>query len=69
VTRRRPFVGLEPYEEQDASFFFGREREERILVGNLRGFRLTILYGASAVGKSSVPAAGVVHRLRERVAW
>jgi len=64
--RQRPFVGLEPYDEQDAPFFFGREREERILVGNLRGFRLTVLYGESGVGKSSVLAAGVVHRLRER---
>lgn len=63
---QRPFVGLEPYEESDAPFFFGREREEGILVGNLRGFRLTVLYGASGVGKSSVLAAGVVPRLRER---
>jgi WD40 repeat protein len=63
---RRPFVGLEPYEEGDASFFFGREREERRLIGNLRGFRFTVLYGASGVGKSSVLGAGVVHRLRTR---
>ncbi len=65
--RACPYVGLEPYAEADAPFFFGRERERRIITANLRSTRLTLLYGASGVGKSSVLAAGVVHDLRERV--
>jgi hypothetical protein len=66
--RRSPFVGLEPYGEDDAPFFFGRERDTRLIVANLRGAPLTVLYGASGVGKSSALQAGVVHELRNRVA-
>jgi len=62
-----PFVGLEPYEEEDAPFFFGRERDTRLIAANLRGAPLTVLYGASGVGKSSALQAGVVHELRREV--
>jgi formylglycine-generating enzyme required for sulfatase activity len=63
-----PFVGLVPYTEQDARFFFGREREQRVIIANLFASRLTILYGASGVGKSSVLRAGVVTGIEERAA-
>jgi WD40 repeat protein len=70
-TQRRlagtPFVGLVPYGEGDAAFFFGRNEEKEIVVGNLRAARLTILYGGSGVGKSSLLHAGVVHDLHEQV--
>lgn len=59
-----PFVGLAPYGEQDAEWFFGREREVELIVANLRAARLTLLYGSSGVGKSSVLLAGVLPRLR-----
>lgn len=58
-----PYKGLVPYTEEDARFFFGREIEREIIISNLRGSRLTLLYGASGVGKSSVLQAGVAHRL------
>ena len=58
-----PFVGLAPYGEQDAEWFFGREREVELIVANLRAARLTLLYGGSGVGKSSVLQAGVMQRL------
>lgn len=61
-----PYVGLVPYGEQDAAFFFGRDEEEGIVAGNLRASRLTILYGTSGVGKSSLLQAGVVHDLRQQ---
>jgi WD40 repeat protein len=70
-TQRRlagtPFVGLVPYGEGDAAFFFGRDEEKEIVAGNLRAARLTILYGASGVGKSSLLHAGVVHDLHNQV--
>ena len=47
-----PFVGLVPFSEEDEAFFFGREREAQILSDNVLAARLTILYGASGVGKS-----------------
>ena len=63
-----PYVGLVPYTEEDARFFFGRERETRQVVANLFASRLTLLYGASGVGKSSVLRAGVLHELERRAA-
>jgi formylglycine-generating enzyme required for sulfatase activity len=63
-----PFVGLVPYTEQDARFFFGRERDQRVIIANLFASQLTILYGASGVGKSSVLRAGVVTGIEERAA-
>jgi WD40 repeat protein len=64
---KTPFVGLVPYGEDDADFFFGRDEEKQIVTGNLRASRLTILYGPSGVGKTSLLRAGVVHDLREQV--
>jgi len=61
-----PYVGLQPYTEADIDYFFGRERDQRIIAANLGAARLTILYGASGVGKSSVLLAGVVPSLRAR---
>ena len=62
-----PFVGLVPYGEGDAAFFFGRDQEKEIVTGNLRAARLTILYGSSGVGKTSLLHAGVVHDLHAQV--
>jgi Novel STAND NTPase 1 len=62
---RPPYVGLVPLTEEDAPFFFGRAREQTIVITNLRATRLTLLYGPSGVGKSSLLQAGVVPRLRE----
>ena len=61
-----PYRGLRPYTEADAAFFFGREAEREIVSANLVGARLTLLYGPSGVGKSSVLLAGVASDLRER---
>jgi WD40 repeat protein len=61
-----PYKGLAPFEDSDADarFFFGRSREEGIVTANLTAARLTLLYGLSGVGKSSILKAGVVRRLR-----
>ena len=62
-----PYKGLVPFEESDldALLFFGRERESEIIAANLLAARLTVLYGPSGVGKTSVLRAGVSHRLRQ----
>jgi len=61
-----PYKGLTPFEdsEQDVRFFFGRERERALIEANLMASRLTVLYGETGVGKSSVLRAGVAHHLR-----
>jgi WD40 repeat protein len=61
----RPYVGLVPYGEEDSAFFFGREAECEIISANLLASRLTLLYGASGVGKSSVIRAGVANKLHQ----
>ncbi len=58
-----PYVGLQPFTSGDQAFFFGREKEQRVISANLFAAPLTILYGPSAVGKSSVLQAGVAPRL------
>jgi WD40 repeat protein len=61
-----PFKGLAPFQdtELDALLFCGREREREVVVANLLASRLTVLYGASGVGKTSLLRAAVAHSLR-----
>ena len=59
-----PYVGLVPFQEEDAQFFFGRSHESAIVAANLRSRRLTLLYGPSGVGKSSLVQAGLLVVLR-----
>ena len=61
-----PYLGLTPYGEKDAPFFFGRGRAVEMLCDNLLANRVTLLYGPSGVGKSSVLLAGVASTLRRR---
>ncbi len=60
-----PYVGLLPFNESDAKYFFGRENDTEVVATNLRAARLTVFYGASGVGKSSVIRAGVVPELQK----
>ena len=61
-----PYQGLTPYSEQDAPLFFGREAERELVIANMMASRLTVMYGASGVGKTSLLRAGVTHELSER---
>lgn len=61
-----PYVGLQPFTEEDRAYFFGREREIRLVSANLFAAKLTVLYGESGVGKSSLLMAGVVPGLRSK---
>ena len=59
-----PFVGLQPFLVEQSEFFFGRDSERDLIIANLRTHRLTLLYGPSGVGKTSLLNAGVLSRLR-----
>ena len=59
-----PYVGLQPFREEDYLYFFGRERDVRVISSNLLAQPLTVVYGASGVGKSSVLRAGVLPYMR-----
>lgn len=62
--RASPYQGLIPYTITDQPYFFGRDADRELIIANLIAARLTVLYGASGVGKSSVLQAGAVHDLR-----
>ncbi|MEU2925547.1 WD40 repeat domain-containing protein [Streptomyces sp. NPDC007251] len=63
-----PYRGLAPYRQEDARWFFGRERSTSALVAQLRAAErtggLVMLVGASGAGKSSLLNAGLVPALR-----
>jgi WD40 repeat protein len=61
-----PYKGLAPFEdsELDEQLFFGREHDRDVIVANVVAARLTVLYGPTGVGKSSVVRAGVARELR-----
>jgi WD40 repeat protein len=58
-TNGSPYKGLEPYKKKDHKLFFGRKHDTEVIISNLRTTELTVLYGVSGVGKSSVLMAGV----------
>jgi len=66
VTLSSPYKGLAPFDDSDvdAILFFGREWETEVVAANVLASRLTVLYGPSGVGKSSLLRAGVVRALR-----
>jgi WD40 repeat protein len=59
-----PFMGLQPFTENDADRFFGRERLVARLVGRLNQSCFLAVIGASGSGKSSVVRAGLIPVLR-----
>jgi len=62
-----PYKGLTPFADTaiDAMLFFGRERDVEIVCANVVASRLTVLYGPSGVGKSSLLSAAVARQLRD----
>jgi len=65
ISATGPYKGLSYYAERDAPFFFGREEMTEIIAANLLASRLTLVYGASGVGKSSLLRAGAAQHLRK----
>ncbi|MGA2012245.1 MAG: CHASE2 domain-containing protein [Solirubrobacteraceae bacterium] len=59
-----PYLGLAAYGEGDAGRFYGRSRAIEMVIANVLAGRVTVLYGPSGVGKSSLLHAGVAHRLQ-----
>ncbi|MEN9501976.1 MAG: hypothetical protein RI964_1261 [Pseudomonadota bacterium] len=59
-----PYPGLRPYREDEHSKFFGRNTDKAILVDKILGNRLTLLFAASGVGKSSLLQAAVIPQLK-----
>ncbi len=64
-----PYRGLQPYREEDAHVFFGREQYvEEVLALHSRDQRIVAILGPVGSGKTSVIRAGLLPRLRQRTA-
>jgi len=58
-----PYPGLRPFQEADASLFFGREKQVKDLLALLEGHRFLAVVGDSGSGKSSLVKAGLIPAL------
>jgi WD40 repeat protein/energy-coupling factor transporter ATP-binding protein EcfA2 len=61
-----PYRGLEPFREEDAAFFCGREEAIRDLVAHAAEHPFVAVVGPSGSGKSSLVFAGLIPALRKQ---
>jgi hypothetical protein len=59
------FIGLQSYTEAQAAFFYGRDKEIEKLTNLVKLNTLTIVFGKSGTGKTSLLNAGIFPRLRK----
>ncbi len=64
VDADHPWLGLSPFTSATKEYFFGRDREIRDLFLRVRDQPLTILYGKSGLGKTSLLGAGLIPKLQ-----
>jgi type II secretory pathway pseudopilin PulG len=64
VDERHPWLGLDSFSEATRDFFFGRDEEIAELARRVQRKLLTVLFGQSGLGKTSILRAGLVPRLR-----
>jgi len=64
VDAQHPWLGLASFTESTRAYFYGREDEVAELVRRVQRKTLTVLFGQSGLGKTSILNAGVVPRLR-----
>ncbi|HLJ37100.1 MAG TPA: hypothetical protein VKT54_01685 [Steroidobacteraceae bacterium] len=64
VDERNPWLGLASFTEETRRYFFGREEEVAELARRVQRKLLTVLFGQSGLGKTSILRAGLVPRLR-----
>ena len=65
VDPEHPWLGLRSFDEGTRGYFFGRDAELRDLAERVRHRPLTVLFGQSGLGKTSLLRAGLVPQLRE----
>src|SRR6185503_15172218 len=64
VDQEHPWLGLASFTEETRAYFYGREDEIAELCRRVQRKLLTILFGQSGLGKTSILRAGIVPKLR-----
>lgn len=64
IDAEHPWPGLMPFTEEASAFFHGRDQEAAELLRLIRRETLTVLFGQSGLGKSSLLNAGLFPKLR-----
>jgi tetratricopeptide (TPR) repeat protein len=64
IDAENPWLGLFSYSEETRAYFHGREEETGELARRVQRKLLTVLFGQSGLGKTSLLQAGIVPRLR-----
>jgi hypothetical protein len=64
VDERHPWLGLDSFTEETRGYFYGRDDEVAELARRVQRKLLTVLFGQSGLGKTSILRAGLVPRLR-----
>ncbi|MBV8147429.1 MAG: hypothetical protein JO184_20720 [Gammaproteobacteria bacterium] len=66
VDETNPWLGLASFTEETRQYFFGRDEEVAELARRVQRKLLTVLFGQSGLGKTSILRAGLVPRLRSQ---
>ncbi len=61
---QNPYPGLHEFREIDKHYFFGRETEINELFDRIQKNFLTVIFGKSGIGKTSLLQAGLIPKLR-----
>ena len=64
IDTQHPWLGLASFTEDTRQYFYGREEEVGELSRRVQRKLLTVLFGQSGLGKTSILNAGIVPRLR-----
>ena len=64
IDPENPWLGLSSYSEETRAYFHGRDEEAAELARRVQRKPLTVLFGQSGLGKTSLLRAGLVPRLR-----
>ena len=65
LSRDNPWPGLDPFDEADRDYFHGRAAESGELLRLVRREPLTVVFGRSGLGKTSLLRAGLFPLLRD----
>jgi hypothetical protein len=63
VDERNPWLGLASFTEETRAYFYGRDEEVAELSRRVQRKLLTVLFGQSGLGKTSILRAGLAPRV------